>query len=501
MATTKKRVVSLLMALVMALSLLPTIAFASDTQIQEEKQIMEGYYQADDTNQAVTETVVNQEQNSSAGGNVKVSKTIAATGTENVFEITLEVQTKQKLSETATSPDAAIVLVMDRSGSMKYCAECGKNSIERETESKYYCNGTSGKEFEGKNWKRCENCGKWLSEHNAVEVVTESCNRQGCDSTQSRLTAAKAGAIDFMNQLLEDTAKNADGSYTAHRYISVASFAARSSTSLDCDWVDITTTDGYNAAVAAVNGLEANGGTYLQGGLQRAVNQMGKTNAINGTVDITKVANRYTVVLTDGKPTYSKDYGNGSSCSENICNQTAGTAAELKKLSSVYSICYGADSETCYGDVTVGDFLGRISSAYYSADNISELNTAFGNISDLIALLTEAWKVTDPMGELHKVMIKPLPAAGAQLLSGACGNKHAHSSFLVEQSRVHQEIDALQSGGGIDLVIHRVLGDGGHLLLLGVGAGEDGVLQPLRQLEEDRPLIVEFHGLLLSLVH
>lgn len=399
MATTKKRVVSLLMALVMALSLLPTIAFASDTQIQEEKQIMEGYYQADDTNQAVTETVVNQEQNSSAGGNVKVSKTIAATGTENVFEITLEVQTKQKLSETATSPDAAIVLVMDRSGSMKYCAECGKNSIERETESKYYCNGTSGKEFEGKNWKRCENCGKWLSEHNAVEVVTESCNRQGCDSTQSRLTAAKAGAIDFMNQLLEDTAKNADGSYTAHRYISVASFAARSSTSLDCDWVDITTTDGYNAAVAAVNGLEANGGTYLQGGLQRAVNQMGKTNAINGTVDITKVANRYTVVLTDGKPTYSKDYGNGSSCSENICNQTAGTAAELKKLSSVYSICYGADSETCYGDVTVGDFLGRISSAYYSADNISELNTAFGNISDLIALLTEAWKVTDPMGE------------------------------------------------------------------------------------------------------
>ena len=42
MAKTKKRVLSLLLALVMALSLLPTVAFATDAQTQAEKQIEGG---------------------------------------------------------------------------------------------------------------------------------------------------------------------------------------------------------------------------------------------------------------------------------------------------------------------------------------------------------------------------------------------------------------------------------------------------------------------------
>ena len=423
---TGRRGLSLFLSLVMMISLVQIGAFAAGPNAieeQEKAQIMEGYYTPDDENKVLTDQITKDAWNTSEGGNVKVSKTIAATGTENLFEVALEVQTSQKLSETITTPDAAIMLVMDRSGSMSYCAECGHDSIDSDT--KYYCHGTSGDEY----WDRpfdwtsdCDYCGKSLNAHNAV--TTEDCTHDGgywtgdgweycdCASTQSRMTAAKAGAISFLDQLLEDTPKNSDGIYAAHRYISLASFAA--DTDLDCDWVDITTTDGYNQVVNAINGLSANGGTYLQDGLKWAVRQMQRTNAMNGAVDITKISNRYTVVLTDGEPTYSDNYGNGTSCSAKICQETAQTANSLLQFSSVYSICYGADSETCYTynkwgndpfdqnkdrKVTVGEFLRGISTAYYSADNIDDLDTAFGNISDIIALLTEAWKVTDPMGQ------------------------------------------------------------------------------------------------------
>ena len=50
--------------------------------------------------------------------NVTVSKTVRETGTENEFEITLQVTTREKLEEIPTSSDAAVVLVMDTSGSM-----------------------------------------------------------------------------------------------------------------------------------------------------------------------------------------------------------------------------------------------------------------------------------------------------------------------------------------------------------------------------------------------
>lgn len=408
MAKTKKRVLSLVLALVMALSLLPTAAFAlgesSGNQIMQDSSGNHLYYVSE--NEAVTGKTTETSQNTTSGGNVTVSKTIAGTNNENEFLVTLEVQTKQKLNETVSSPDAAVVLVLDRSGSMSYCAECGDhdywNNSTLQYKDHYLCPNDSGEHYEENWWTgKCENCEQSERNHTPAYVCPECGVVSG-----SRMMAAKAGAIAFVDQLLADTPKDEHGNYTAHRYISLVSFA--SNTELNRDWVDVTTQTGYQAFVNAVNNkeLKANGGTYLQGGLSLAEQQMEKTRALNGTVDITKVANRYTVVLTDGEPTFSENHGNGTSCSEWICKETAGTARSLQKLCQVYAICYGADSNTCYGSgrdkVTVGDFLQSITHAYYSADNSDQLNTAFGDISDLIALLTEAWQVTDPMGEYIK---------------------------------------------------------------------------------------------------
>ena len=63
------------------------------------------------------------DESGGANGNeddgVSVSKTIAGTETENVFDITLTVQTPQVIDEVIQEPDMAVVIVMDISNTMK----------------------------------------------------------------------------------------------------------------------------------------------------------------------------------------------------------------------------------------------------------------------------------------------------------------------------------------------------------------------------------------------
>jgi hypothetical protein len=180
MAKTKKRVLSLVLALVMALSLLPTAAFAlgesSDQQIDNRGGVT--YYKGEGTSQ----TIVDQKSDY----DVSVSKTIAGTGTENQFEITLEVTTTQKLDELKVSADAAVVLVMDVSNSMKKTLGGADTS----------------------------------------------------DTSKMRITMAKTAAKDFLE-------KYADVEGDATRMISVVEFGASAKTVYD--WQNITAEGGLTA--------------------------------------------------------------------------------------------------------------------------------------------------------------------------------------------------------------------------------------------------------------
>ncbi len=146
MAKTKKRVLSLLLALVMALSLLPTVHIATDKDIQAQEQIVNAggtVYYDKDGNQHTSGTLGED------GIVVEMSKTVEATGTENLFNVTLQVKTTQKLEEIPSStPDAAVMLVLDVSNSMDDCVNCGKEQSDKahqgKSETKYYCSGTSG---------------------------------------------------------------------------------------------------------------------------------------------------------------------------------------------------------------------------------------------------------------------------------------------------------------------------------------------------------------------
>ncbi len=296
-----KRALSLLMALVMSLSLVQITAFAVETGSKD--QIMPGYYevdangniQKDENGRDVTTTNPSRTE-----GGYTLSKTIAATSVENQFKITLQVVTQQ----TVKTNDAAVQLVIDTSGSMKYCAVCGK----------------------------------------------EKC-RDGAGSRLQATKAAIAGKDGFLDQLL---AGNESGGKI---WVSVVEFASEAYTV--CDWTDIRTDDGLQDVKKAVNDLEAGGGTNLEAGLMLARNRL-KMGAV------ANAASKYTVLLTDGKPTYrvTKDFtntdkidsdttddGSGTSCSKSERNEATATATQVKAISKLYTICYGAQKDKIQYDV------------------------------------------------------------------------------------------------------------------------------------------------------
>ena len=281
-----KRVLSIVLSLVMCFSMLQLQAFAD----HYDNQVMSGHF-ALDTNGNVTATDTNADSHTHTENGFTVSKTIAQTG-ENAFDITLQVQT----SQTVTTSDAAVQLIIDRSNSMKWCASCGESSCK----------------------------------HNAG----------------TRLAAVK-NAIAGVNGFLDTLVKNNSGRI----YLSVISFSTYAGTELE--WTDITTAKGLAAAKAAINGITADGGTNLEAGLMLARNRLNMS-------DVASCSSKYTVLLTDGSPTYyvkndsnsTEDItsygGNGSDPSDTTINGAAEMAAAVKQRSTLYTICYGVADEALY---------------------------------------------------------------------------------------------------------------------------------------------------------
>lgn len=236
----------------------------------------------------VTETVDNQ------GNTVTLRKTATPTGNENEYKIDLEVITTETSSTKAG--DAATVLVIDVSGSMDKCAECG------------YTEGYSHNWNYGHNFK-------------------------------SRIAAAQTAAKQFIDAFKSDSAK---------RYVSVVRFSDNASVA--CEWKDVSTLAGYKAAIKAIEGLSADGGTNLDAGLQTANTQLSET-----TVASIKANAKNVIALTDGMPTYyqgaSGSVSNHASTGCPITNdRTAASATTLKNSAALYTVCFGASNDKCWSD-------------------------------------------------------------------------------------------------------------------------------------------------------
>ena len=214
---------------------------------------------------------------------------------------------------------------------------------------------------------------------------------------KKRIDNLKAAAKEFVRSYAGDKEN-------VGRYLAVVDFATHVEVPLN--WTDVSSTEGQKKAFKAINNLRAGGGTNLDAGIKQATSLFLKDDVI----EIQK-ANRNTVVLTDGTPTYYlKDCeggftwnhnhvtidgitydrkGNGQEGSEKNLEATTKDAKLLKDQSTVYTVCYGADKDKTYKNgPTVSEFLkGNIATSRdkaYDSSDTDDLAKLFKAISESV---------------------------------------------------------------------------------------------------------------------
>ena len=127
-----KKLFAIFMIAMMLMCFMPSAAFADQISTNSAPMTsgvqIGNYYEVDDNTGELPKKpeLKGATQQSYEDGQVLVNKTITGTNTENVFDVNLEVITKDKIKQTEVSEDAAVVLVIDVSASMDEDGRIGK---------------------------------------------------------------------------------------------------------------------------------------------------------------------------------------------------------------------------------------------------------------------------------------------------------------------------------------------------------------------------------------
>ena len=211
-----------------------------------------------------------------------------------------------------------------------------------------------------------------------VLVVDTSNSMKG-----NRIRNLKAAANAFVESYAGDNEN-------VGRYLAIADFSDGVEVALN--WTDVSSANGKNNAFRAINNLRAGGGTNLDAGIKQATSLFLKDD-----VKEIQKANRNTVVLSDGTPTYyledceggffsflhthvkidGRNYdlaGDGGKGSRKTAEATSESARLLRNQSTVYTVCYGAAQDKTYKNgPTVSEFLkGNIATSLDTAYDSSE---------------------------------------------------------------------------------------------------------------------------------
>ena len=449
-----KRIIALLLALILTVGLLPTVALATegDTPVAgTSSDVKNGYYEGTTWKEGTLN------QGTLPTGVESVSKTAKKVeGEENKYEVTLKVVLKQT---EENSGKAATVLVLDTSGSMAYCAECGAEGdcvhnyvsvpgtpSENGTYFYKYTNENGQVRFGKANY--CDgNHTNPKKKHAAGWFKTNwyetGHNRQGDallakdlyikKTRASRLDAAKVAAENFL-KTYSGLTFNTDGTVAVNqnsrnlgRYVSVVSFADKAKSVQS--WVDVSNSDVYQGVLRNIKGLSAEGGTNLDAGLTYAEYLL-NDNTVRGAV-------KNVIALTDGQPTYCLKknctgllhhlfndeltignttycvHGDGKQCTDEIYNSTVDTATRVKNVpSKIYTVCFDAgetiDVPNSQKKISVSEYLRTKIATQpkagekfaYDASNAEQLYAEFAKITQSIVsgLSTGTVKDTLPPG-------------------------------------------------------------------------------------------------------
>ena len=406
----RKRGLALVMCICMLLTLMPMSVLADEAPAPD---VVYGKYNDANGEWEQSDNGGSLTYDTAGGNTLKLSKTAVKADGDNTYKITLKVESSQ--STTTTPPGAAAtVLVIDSSGSMGNCAECGGETYHA-SNCKYHTGGI-------------------------VSYVK---------AEQTRLKAAQNAAVSFLDSYKGDTSG-------IGRYVSLVEFAGESY--LNADWVDVSTADGYNKIVSELNKLKKGGGTNTQAGLKTAASQLAKNT-------VSSVSSKNAVLLTDGVPTYGDGTGNGTENTKKISQHTQEAATALKKNAELYTVCFGAANDEVYlpngGTGNCSDFLrdyvatlATADKTYaYNANNTAELMNAFAAITTSITTGIAAGVVNDPMGENISVTQKPDNFIAGEngytwTLSGATGVPQGDKIVYTYELSYYVKLDT--TGAGFD---------------------------------------------------
>lgn len=372
-----KRIIALLLALILTVGLLPTVALAAEggeTPTTGAGDVKNGYYEGTTWKEGTLN------QGTLPTGVESVSKTAKPTSNLNEYEVELKVVLKQ--TESQEKPGAAAtVLVLDHSGSMNGCADCNS----------------------GKKW----GVGNYIHE--------DGCKHKGeVTTTQTRMYAATQAVKSFIKTYSGRFDENGNETTTADlnlgRWVCLVWFNKKGGVTGGGDWVDVSNKSGYQTATNT-SGWKAHDGTNLDCGLRLADYQLKQNTVAKISKNLKNV-----IVLSDGEPTYHLStswefgdvlhditiddtgyyvHGNGRSCDKDTYNTTKSTAATLRNSASVYTVCFGASNKVIEGhNITVGNYLrqniatqpktGSQEKFAYDAAHAAALNTAFAAITKTI---------------------------------------------------------------------------------------------------------------------
>ncbi len=373
MAKNLRKLGALLLVAALCLGLLPLSALAGDDPAAEqaEKQI-KGYCELNDEEE-ITGDKLETSAKTYENGNVVVEKEISATGTENLFDITLRVTTTETQEEMETVTGADVVLVFDVSTSMDDPAS-GRNSPSRWSALK-----DSAATF----------IHRLLDENpqNRVSIVVYG------GSNESWVTKNHAVLCDWTNN-----ASQAIATFSQYNYVAQSS----------CRDSEVS----LRKAVFSDNKSNNYGATNCQAGFWGAGEMLAKVNGSSNAPYVVYMSdgatNRYYGnysfydgfnYVTSGNyyPTYS-GYDNDSTAVAAAKAQTAYLKQQYEDL-TIYTIGFGLGDNGNNVMSPNGYNGNKDVDRYVPADDADELELAYGTITNLINLKIEAWTVTDPMGD------------------------------------------------------------------------------------------------------
>jgi len=431
-----KRIIALLLALILTVGLLPTVALAAGET--ENNDVVPGkYVNGVWTKGDLTQTL--------PAGVKSINKTATKTG-DNTYDVTLEVVLKQT---EENSGKAATVLVLDTSGSMAYCAECGtegdcvhnyvkfngtpnskgqyyykttdKNGKE-EFERAYYCDRkhTLPNKKHTAGWFTTSGDSIW-HDPQTDSLAGQTIYVKSPTPRASRLDAAKVAAENFLKTYsgltfkTDGTPADNQNNRNLGRYVSVVSFATKAESVQS--WVDVSNSDVYKEVLKNIKRLNANGGTNLDAGLTYAEYLL-KQTTVNDAV-------KNVIALTDGQPTFFIDtneraynddgltgldrefltidnttyrvHGTGDSCNAKTFTETVASADAVKNHAKLYTVCFDAEEKIDVpnngGQISVSEYLSTKIATQptktgeqfaYDADNAEKLYAEFAKITQSI---------------------------------------------------------------------------------------------------------------------